>query len=258
MMAQRMPLRTVAYVFRGTVPANTVETPTDIRFFGMAEVTTSGSAAPRYVAEDVDLRTPPVWLETGDVVVATAGKPPGRAALVGPSQSGAVLGRECAVIRPKARPGQLLGGWFAAWTHTQDYLDQVEANTTGSTIRRLSVRALEEFLVPVPHIDEQLRIQDLIQGIDRTIMLGRQAMDQLEQLKEVEVDLRVARLLSEPKPDDRRRITPRSRRPPGRSQAAAREIFGERPTHSPIRKSEPRVTQRRRPRARPLREDRED
>lgn len=182
------PLGEVATVLRGTVPAKPTDREDGVPFFGLAEISAGGTAVTRLVEPD-DGPTPTL-LQRGDVVVALLSNI-GQTALVMPRHEGAVLGRECAVIRAGS---EITGAWIYVWTQSAQFHEQVARHTTGSTMPRLGYRAMPSLLIPVSSLDRQQDAAALLEEFDEALWnLGR-VQSQVTELRSLEVELLLADL----------------------------------------------------------------
>lgn len=189
------PLAEIAMILRGTVPAKPTDSQDGVPFFGISEITSGGIGDLRRVNLDggatlkgktlTEVRGGPVRLEPGDVVVALMSNI-GRAALVSPRHGGAVLGRECALIRPT---DEVTSAWIYAWTQSAQFRDQATLHTSGSTMPRLSYRALADLLVPVPPIDRQLQAEELLADFDDALSKVGLVQAYLMELRTLEMEL---------------------------------------------------------------------
>lgn len=187
----RHPLGELVEVISGVVPAKPAEIPDGESFVGIAEITAGGAAVPRQVpAEEVPLHAP--RLRAGDIAIALMSSI-GSALLVTARHDGAVLGRECAALRPSS--DEVTGPWLYVWTQSQDFADQVERYTTGGTMPRLSRRSLAAFTLPVPDAAAQGKVQDLLREFDEAIEKTGQVLADLTELRRTELQLLVAELL---------------------------------------------------------------
>ena len=186
----RRPLIEVATVLRGTVPAHASAESEGPAFFGIAEITAKGRGPVRRVSADgVDRSTSA--LDRGDIAIALLGDV-GESALVRESHEGALLGRECAALRPRLE--RVTSGWLYVWTQSRDFKDQVEAGTSGSTMPRLSVRLLSEFTLPLPSSIAQQRVEQELVQFEEAISITEAMLTYLRELWQVEVELAFARL----------------------------------------------------------------
>lgn len=174
----------VAEVYRGTVPARPTEAEGGIPFFGLAELAPDRPIAPRLVEPD-PADGKPIVLAEGDVVVALMSKI-GRSALVTAQHAGAVLGRECALVRPGP---EVAGAWIYVWTQSAQFRDQVGRHTSGTTMPRLSYRALASLEIPMPTTGQQQRAAAVLNDFDDAIGKVTQVQAYLTELRAVEIEL---------------------------------------------------------------------
>jgi hypothetical protein len=173
------------------VPAKVSDEGDGPLFFGIAEI--SGHA-PRVVDPEVDLENA-IHLQVGDVVVVLLGESAlGAAALIDDRAEGAVLGRECAALRVTAND-YLLPSWLYAWTKSRHFDEQVRRHASGGSMSRLSVRALEEFALPLPPRCHQERLEAEMYRLDEALRSTAGLIRNLEELRGAEIDLAVARAL---------------------------------------------------------------
>lgn len=181
-------LGSVAAILRGTAPPKPSDSKTGVPLFGTVEVSARDLVQPEFVDAD-ELGTHPVFLKTGDIVVALAGQA-GQSRLVTPPYDGAVLGRECAIVRP-ASP-DLTPMWTYIWTQSALFRDQVLRHTAGTTLPRLSHKALATFKIPVPPLEDQHRAERLLRELDVALARVGDMHSQLKELRELRLDLFVA------------------------------------------------------------------
>lgn len=186
--AETRVLGDVATITRGTVPAKPTDSEDGVPFFGIAEISAGGTGAPRLVEPDEG--KPPTILRAGDVVVALMSNI-GQSALITSRHEGAVLGRECAVIRP-AGP-EVNGAWIYVWTQSAQFRDQAVRHASGSTMPRLSYRALSNLTIPVPPLERREELlrdaQQLLEEFDSALWKVGQLQSYLTELRTLEVEL---------------------------------------------------------------------
>ena len=181
-------LESVATVLGGLAPPRFKESENGVPVFGMAEVSAGASFQPRRVDPD-ELESHSVRLQAEDIVVALAGDAM-RSRLVTPLHEGSVLGRECAVVRPFSP--ELTSVWTYIWMQSTAFREQVSRHTGGTTLPRLSLRALQTFKIPVPQLEDQHRAAELLQELDDAIVSVDAVSSQLKELRELRLDLFVA------------------------------------------------------------------
>lgn len=184
-MTERYQLHSVADVLRGTIPATDFEDHGTERFFGISEIGLSGQGPVRRVTvakED----TKAVRLEKGDVALVLIGRI-GTSTLVGDTDSGAVLGRECVALRG-ASPA-VLPEWLYAWTRSPDFVDQALRYAKGRTITRLGTRDLRSFTIPIPAVERQQEMVETLTRFQAAIRAASGTLADLKRLEELELTL---------------------------------------------------------------------
>ena len=189
----------VATILRGTVPSRPTDSEDGSPFFGISEISAGGVAPLRRVDLDdgatpgaqttATARVGPVILEPGDVAVALMGNI-GQSALVAPRHAGAVLGRECALIRPGL--ADISGAWIYVWTQSAHFRDQVLRHTSGTTMPRLSYRALTDLTIPVASGERQRATEALLEEFDAALRKLGQVQSYLTELRTLEIELVLA------------------------------------------------------------------
>jgi restriction endonuclease S subunit len=190
-MSRSYRLGDLTRTLRGRVPANTVDDPVGPRFFGIAEISARGRSAPRYIERGTEQLDDAAILEEGDVVISLLGNI-GDATIIESGAAGAVLGRECAALRVTAQD-VLRPAWLSAWTASDEFRSQVARDTSGTTMPRLSPRALENFTVTVPSLVRQLEVDGLVRRFDAAIATTATTLQQLEALRVAELQLAMAK-----------------------------------------------------------------
>lgn len=192
-ISSRRPLGELAEILGGAVPARPSETLGSEMLVGVVEISAGGAAVPRFVSTD---GVPPdaPRLSPGDTAVALMSGV-GSSLLITERHQGALLGRECAALRP--RTPEVTGSWIYVWTQSEDFAQQVERHTTGTTLPRLSRRALSTFTFPVPGITTQMEAQALLADFDAALAKTGQVVADLTELRRIELQLLITGLESE-------------------------------------------------------------
>jgi hypothetical protein len=186
----RRALGELVDVVGGAVPAKPTDDAVGEPFVGITEISAGGAAAPRRVATD-DVPDGAPRLEVGDVAIALMSNI-GSSMLVTPRHEAAVLGRECAMLRP--RVADITGAWLYVWTQSEDFAQQVERHVTGTTMPRLSRRALSDFVLPVPDRDAQSEAQRLLADFDAALAKAGQVLADLTELRRIELQLLISEI----------------------------------------------------------------
>lgn len=184
----RRALGELVDVVSGAVPAKPTDEAGGEPFVGITEISAGGAAAPRRVAAD-DVPPGAPRLALGDVALALMSNI-GSSLFVTPRHEGAVLGRECAMLRP--RDAEITGAWLYVWTQSEDFAQQVERHVTGTTMPRLSRRALSDFAIPVPELDTQIEAGRLLADFDTALAKAGQVVADLTELRRIELQLLIA------------------------------------------------------------------
>lgn len=184
------PLGELVEVVTGAVPAKPTDDADGEPFVGITEISAGGAAAPRHVSADA---VPPgaPRLMNGDVAVALMSSI-GSSLLITPRHEGAVLGRECVALRP--RTPEIAGSWIYVWTQSEDFAEQVGRHVTGTTMPRLSRRALSDFTLPLPDVNKQMEVQALLAQFDAALGNTGQVVADLTELRRIELQLLIAEL----------------------------------------------------------------
>lgn len=172
----------------GLVPAKPTDDVHGEAFVGITEISAGGAAAPRHVVPD-DVPAGAPRLSKGDVAIALTSSI-GSSLLVTTRHEGAVLGRECAALRP--RTSEVTGSWIYVWTQSEDFAQQVERHVTGTTMPRLSRRALSDFTLPVPNLAMQVEVQILLSEFEVALAKSGQVVADLTELRRIELQLLIA------------------------------------------------------------------
>jgi restriction endonuclease S subunit len=111
----------------------------------------------------------------------------GSSLLITARHEGAVLGRECAALRP--RSPEITGSWVYVWTQSEDFAQQVARYITGTTMPRLSRRAIPDFTLPLPDLKKQREVEALLAEFDAALAKTGQVVAELTELRRIELQL---------------------------------------------------------------------
>jgi len=182
-VTNRVELRAVAKLLRGVSTASLINPSGADRFFGSQEVARSGQGQERRVDVDSGDRKI-VRLEPGDVVVVVLGRI-GWSTLISDDDSGAVLGRECVVLRSVS--DELSPPWLYSWTLSPEFANQVQRHASGASLARLSPRDLNGFTLPLPSLGYQQQVEDDLQRFRTAIQATSRTLGVLEALEGLEL-----------------------------------------------------------------------
>lgn len=136
----------------------------------VAPVTVTGREAPSRARQ---------ILRTDDVLVSTVRPNLNAVALVGRELDGATASTGFTVLRPA---DQLDPRYLFHWVRTPEFVADMVRKATGASYPAVSDRIVKESVIPLPPLDEQRRIAEIL---DWTASLGaeqRQILDNLETL----------------------------------------------------------------------------
>ena len=193
-MSSDLHIEELAEVLRGVTPSKTTGEPGGALFFGLHEISEGGTAQ-RFVEPTADLGRA-VRLREGDVVVALLGNI-GDAAVVSAEASGAVLGRECAAIRIREGEDRVVPQWIRIVLQSKPFRDRAQALATGTTMPRLSCKALSEVIIPIPTSNEVRHFVERIEALETAIEGQRELAGALTALRDAEIELIVSGTVSD-------------------------------------------------------------
>jgi len=125
------------------------------------------------------------FLKPGDVLIARMPDPIGRACLAPPTIGTAVTAVDVSILRI-GRPD--VDARYVMWAiNSPQFHSEVEARQSGTTRKRISRKNLGALNIPVPPLDEQRRIVDLLEdhlsrldAADAYLDAGRRRLDAME------------------------------------------------------------------------------
>jgi|GEM_PF-1537638 len=185
-MTANLAIGELAEVLRGNVPANTTETGSGERFFGLAEISHGGVTA-RVPLPGVDLERA-VRLQEHDIVIALLGKI-GDVVIVGEEAAGSVLVRECVALSIRTGESRVIPQWLYLAMRSSQFRQRAALGATGSTMPRLSPKILAELTVSVPSMETQARLWRRLAAFDDAISTHRELVESLCALRDAEIDL---------------------------------------------------------------------
>jgi type I restriction enzyme, S subunit len=125
----------------------------------------------RYVSEATFKRLRCTEIFPGDCLISRLPDPVGRSCILPDTGARMITAVDCTIVRFDRR--QQLPEFFNLYFQSSDYLKAVEAETTGTTRKRISRSRLGQIPVPVPGICEQHRIVGILNGAFEGIAIAR-------------------------------------------------------------------------------------
>lgn len=141
----------------------------------------------RWLREDQASRLGCTFLQPDDILVARMPDPLGRACLVPPSIGRAVTVVDVAILRPTRSD---VDRRYLMWAINAPQVSaQVESMQSGTTRRRISRKNLGTVAIPVPELDDQRRIVDILEdhlsrldAANSYLDASRRRLEKLEQV----------------------------------------------------------------------------
>jgi type I restriction enzyme, S subunit len=110
----------------------------------------------RYISEQTFNRLRCTEIFEGDCLISRLPDPVGRSCILPNTGEKMITAVDCTIVRFDRK--QLLPEFFNFYSQSLDYLRRVDAETTGTTRKRISRSKLGEVMVPLPPLPEQQRI----------------------------------------------------------------------------------------------------
>ena len=114
----------------------------------------------RYISEATFKRLRCTEILEGDCLISRLPDPVGRSCILPDTGERMITAVDCTIVR--FNPKQLIPEFFNYFSQSLDYLKAVEAETTGTTRKRISRSKLGQVAIPVPPLPEQHRIVGIL------------------------------------------------------------------------------------------------
>ena len=179
-MRSDWPTKTLAEVSRVFADGDWVESkdqsPEGIRLIQTGNVGEGvfkdRSERARYVSEETFARLRCTEVFEGDCLISRLPEPVGRSCLLPQAGERMITAVDCSIVR--FNPKQLLPEFFNYFSQSCDYLTAVDAQTTGTTRKRISRSRLGQTAIPVPSLAEQHQIVDILDEAFEAIAAARE------------------------------------------------------------------------------------
>lgn len=119
-----------------------------------------------YITEDTHQKIKQYIVEEGDVIIAVVGNTIGLVSLIGKSLNGANLTENCDKIVNLHNYDNRFLYYFLK---SQEGQDEIRKGIVGSSQPKLPIYNIERFEIPDISIDIQMKIVEIIEGIDKKI-----------------------------------------------------------------------------------------
>ncbi len=110
----------------------------------------------RYISEQTYKQLRCTDVLAGDCLISRLPDPVGRSCILPDVRERMITAVDCTIVR--FNPGKLMPEFFNYYSQSTQYLRDVEAQTSGTTRKRISRTKLGAILIPVPPFAEQQRI----------------------------------------------------------------------------------------------------
>ena len=134
-----------------------------------------------YITEDTHQKIKQYIVEEGDVIIAVVGSTIGLVSLIGKSLNGANLTENCDKIVNLHNYDNRFLYYFLK---SQEGQDEIRKGIVGSSQPKLPIYNIERFQIPDISIDIQMKIVEIIEGIDKKIKTNEEINKNLEQQAE--------------------------------------------------------------------------
>jgi len=114
----------------------------------------------RYVSDATFKRLRCTEIFEGDCLISRLPDPVGRSCILPDTGERMITAVDCTIVRFNRK--QLIPEFFNFYSQSRDYLNAVEAETTGTTRKRISRSKLAQVLIPIPPLSEQQRIVGIL------------------------------------------------------------------------------------------------
>jgi type I restriction enzyme S subunit len=114
----------------------------------------------RYISEATFKRLRCTEIFEGDCLISRLPDPVGRSSILPDTGERMITAVDCTIVRFNTK--QLIPEFFNYFSQSLDYLKAVEAETTGTTRKRISRSKLGQVAIPVPPLPEQHRIVGIL------------------------------------------------------------------------------------------------
>jgi type I restriction enzyme S subunit len=113
----------------------------------------------RYISEETFHRLKCTEVLPGDLLVSRLPDPVGKSCIIPDLDFKMITGVDCTIIRPK---DNLLSEFLCYYQQSMKYLKDVQKGVTGTTRSRISRKNLGLILIPIPPINEQQKIIEIL------------------------------------------------------------------------------------------------
>ena len=125
----------------------------------------------RYISRETFARLRCTEIFENDCLISRLPDPVGRSCLLPDTGEQMITAVDCTIVRFDS--SQFISEFFVYYTQSNDYLSNVDAETSGTTRKRISRSKLGEIPIPVPPIQEQQRVVAILDEAFAQITIAR-------------------------------------------------------------------------------------
>lgn len=125
----------------------------------------------RYISESTFSRLRCTEIYKNDCLISRLPDPVGRSCILPDTGERMITAVDCTIVRFKRE--ELIPDFFNYYSQSDDYLDAVDNECTGTTRKRISRSKLGQILIPIPPLPEQQRIVGILDEVFADIAKAR-------------------------------------------------------------------------------------
>ncbi|MDI1297819.1 restriction endonuclease subunit S [Methylotenera sp.] len=125
----------------------------------------------RYISKETFARLRCTEIFENDCLISRLPDPVGRSCLLPDTGEQMITAVDCTIVRFDS--SQFIPEFFVYYTQSNDYLSNIDAETSGTTRKRISRSKLGEIPIPVPSVQEQQRIVAILDDAFEQIAIVR-------------------------------------------------------------------------------------
>ena len=133
----------------------------------------------RYISDETFNALGCTEVYEGDILISRLPDPVGRACSIPATLGRSITAVDCTVIRLNS---MCTNRYLLNFTESFNYQRQLARFLAGTTRTRISRKNLEKIEIPLPNLEEQIRIAERIDSVKKTIMCRREQLAKLDEL----------------------------------------------------------------------------
>ncbi|MBP7670739.1 restriction endonuclease subunit S [Candidatus Gracilibacteria bacterium] len=138
----------------------------------------------RYISNETFKELKCTEIFNGDILISRLPDPVGRSCAIPVIGERMITAVDCSILRLKKN--EITPEFFNYYAQSNQYLNDIESNTTGTTRKRISRKNLGLIQIPLPPLPEQKRIVALLDEVFAKLeMANKNVKENLESVKEL-------------------------------------------------------------------------